>query len=246
MVQDEYSVRIKDIIEVCEYNKKSGTYYKQIKEDFLALRNSAIWIETERGEETMGWLVKARVENPKKKEVNEYQKVIFKFDEGLGTYLFDLQKFYTQYSLEDVLLLSHKYSLRLCEYLLSYANLMYVIVPIEELKIRIDAISYNRFDNFERRILKPAIEDINEHTKITVEYDKIRKGGNAYTHIAFYIWGINEDSIDYTINDMRIIAGTKANIERRKIKKEKQKIDKEKIIKANGEITAQTSMFSDD
>ena len=62
---------------------------------------------------------------------------------------------------------------------------------------------------------------------------------------AFYIWGINEVSKDYKLDDMRIIAGTKANIERREIKRKKQQIDKQKVIKAEGKITAQTSMFED-
>lgn len=245
IIDDEYRANIKDIINICEYYKHSGTYYKQVKDDLLALRNSAIWIETERGLETMGWLSKARFTNPKK-GTKDYQEVIFKFDEGLDTYLFDLQKFYTQYNLEDILLLSHKYSLRLYEYLMSYANLMYAIIPIEELKIRIDADSYSRFDNFERRILKPAIEDISTHTKITVVYDKLRKQGSAYTHIAFYIWGVNEDSKDMTLDDMRIIAGTMANIQRRINRQRKRIIDKEKAIKTSGEVTAQISMFDRD
>lgn len=244
IVSDTYNVAIKDIIKVCEYdNSKDGKYYTIIKKDLLKLRNSAIWIETARGLETMGWLSKAIITKPKK-NTGEYQEIIFKFDEGLRDYLFDLKKLYTQYNLEDILLLSHKYSLRLYEYLMTYANIMYVIADIEDLKIRLDAESYSKYNHFKERVLKPAIEDINNNTKLYIRYDEI-KTGRTYTHIAFYIWGINEDSKDNTIDDMRIISGTKANIERRINKKKAQKINKDKAIKANGEITAQTSMFDE-
>ena len=245
IIQDNYSVKIKDIIDVCEYNTSdSGNYYTVIKKDLLILRNSAVWIETERGLETMGWLSKIIFKKPPKGK--EYQEVIFRFDDGLEPYLFQLQELYTQYNLENILLLSHKYSIRLYEYLVSYGYKMFVKVPIDDLRIRLDAQSYTRFDNFERRIIIPAIEDINDHTNIFVRYDKLRiDKGSAYSHIAFYIWGVNEDSKDYKLDDMRIIAGTKANIERREIKRKKRQIDKQKAIEAEGKITAQTSLFED-
>ena len=242
-VENEYRIKIKDIIDVCEYDKSSGSYYKLIKKDLLQLRNSAIWIETDSGLETMGWLIKAKLIEPRK-GTKEYQEVAFKFDDGLEPYLFQLKAFYTQYSLDNVLTLSHKYSLRLYEYLMAYANLMYVVVPLDDLKVRLDAGRYEKYSHFKEKVINPAVEDINTNTNIYVRYDEL-KTKQKITSIAFYIWGVNEESKDMKIDDMRIIAGTKANIERRLIRKMKQKIDKDKIIKANGEITSQTSLFDD-
>ena len=241
-IEDEYRVKIKDIIDVCEYDKTSGAYYKLIKRDLLALRNSAIWMETNRGLETIGWLSKAILIKPEKR--GEYQEIVFKFDSGLEPYLFQLKSFYTQYNLENIITLSHKYSLRLYEYLMSYANLMYVIVSIDDLKVRLDAQSYTKYNHFKERILNPSIDDINSKTNLYIEYDEF-KVGKAIKKIAFYIWGVNEDSKDYTIEDMRIRAGVKANIDRRIVKDKKQKLDKENLIKVNGEITAQLSLFED-
>ena len=241
-IENEYRVRIKDIIDVCEYDKTSGTYYKLIKRDLLVLRNSAIWMETGRGLETIGWLSKAILIKPTTEK--DYQEIAFKFDSGLEPYLFQLKSFYTQYNLENIITLSHKYSLRLYEYLMSYANLMYVIVSVDDLKVRLDAQNYSKYNHFKERILKPSIDDINAKTNIYIEFDEL-KAGKAITKIAFYIWGVNEDSKDYTIEDMRIRAGVKANVNRRIIKDKKQKLDKEKMIKVNGEITAQLSLFED-
>lgn len=253
-IENEYRVRIKDIIDVCEYDKTSGTYYKLIKRDLLVLRNSAIWMETARGLETIGWLSKAILIKPATEK--DYQEIVFKFDSGLEPYLFQLKSFYTQYNLENIITLSHKYSLRLYEYLMSYANLMYVIVSVDDLKMRLDAVSvddlkmrlnaqsYSKYNHFKERILKPSVDEINKKTNLYIEYDEL-KTGKAVKKIAFYIWGVNEDSKDYTIEDMRIRAGVKADVNRRVIKDKKQKIDKENYIKVNGEITAQLSLFED-
>ncbi len=239
-IEKAYKVAIKDIIKVCEYYDKSGQYYTLIKKDLLKLRNSAIWVETARGIETMGWLNKAVFLKPLKK--GEYTEVLYSFDEGLENYLFELREYYTQYNLEEVLLLTHKYSIWLFEYLMSYANMMYCVVSIEELKERLDAKSYANYTNFSKRIIIPAIEDINAHTKLYIAYDEI-KTGRTFTHIAFYIWGINPDAKNSTIEDMRILAGTQANIHRRLTKEAKKQIHKKKIVPADGTISGQMDIL---
>lgn len=240
-IEKFYKVAIKDIIKVCEYDiKDGGKYYTTIKNDLLKLRNSAVWVETNRGIETMGWLSKAIFLKPTKK--GEYTEVLFSFDDGLDKYLFELREYYTQYNLEEVLLLTHKYSIRLFEYLMSYANIMYCVVPLDELKERLDAKSYENYTNFTKRILVPAVEDINEHTKMYIQYDEL-KTGRTYTHIAFYIWGINPDTKDMKIDDMRVIAGTMANVYRRLVKEAKKQIDKKKIVPAEGTISGQMDML---
>lgn len=240
-IENYYKVAIKDIIKVCEYDvKEGGKYYTTIKRDLLKLRNSAVWVETNRGIETMGWLRKAIFLKPAHK--GEYTEVLFSFDEGLDKYLFELREYYTQYNLEEVILLKHKYSIRLFEYLMSYANIMYCVVPLDELKDRLDAKSYNNYTNFTKKILVPAVEDINEHTKMYIQYDEL-KTGRTYTHIAFYIWGINPDAKDLKIDDMRVMAGTMANVYRRLVKEAKKQIDKKKLVPAEGTITGQINML---
>jgi len=239
-IESSYKVKIKDIIKVCEYYDKSGQYYGLIKKDLLKLRNSAVWVETSRGIETMGWLKKAVFLKPINK--GDYTEVLFSFDEGLDHYLFELREYYTQFNLEEVLLLTHKYSIRLFEYLMSYANMMYCVVSIDELKERLDAKTYTNHANFKKRILLPAIEDINLHTKMYVEYDELKEG-RTFSKIAFYIWNINPDSKDNTIEDMRILAGTKANVNKRLMKKAKIQIDKEKIISGEGTVSGQLDIL---
>ncbi|MGM0411333.1 MAG: hypothetical protein ACQEQF_11325, partial [Bacillota bacterium] len=45
---------------------------------------------------------------------------------------------------------------------------------------------YKRFTNFETYVLKVAKEEINEHTDIDIDYEKIKRG-RRITHIAFSI-----------------------------------------------------------
>ena len=158
------------------------------------------------------------------------------FHSTVSPYLFELRERYTQYNLYNILCLSHKYSIRLYEYLMALKYRKTFEVPVEELKKRIDAESYKSFGNFHSRVLKPAIYDINDYTDINVEY-AFRKSGKAITHILFKIR--DNDGRDYTIT--RILREQKINPEKRKEAIARKK-KREEAIKAEGTITGQMTL----
>lgn len=101
-----------------------------------------------------------------------------KLNEKLNRHLIGLKGVYTQYSLQYILPMKSKFSIRLYEYIKSYSNLAREIeFDLEELKdvllsendgVR-DPNKYRKFSDFQRRILEPAIEEINRFTDIRVK-----------------------------------------------------------------------------
>ena len=60
-------------------------------------------------------------------------------------------------------------------------------ISMQELREMTDTVTdYKRFDHFETRVLKNAIEEIDTHTSFNVTYDKIKKG-RSIDSIVFHI-----------------------------------------------------------
>lgn len=173
-----YELSIKEFSKVCGYDEYNGYYYQSIKADIKKLCDASSWIETEPGkEELFRWIDRA--------EINRNSGTIkISFHYTVSQYLFALSEQYTQYSLYNALCLSHKYSIRLYEYLYSMRYKGQFMVSIDELKKRIDAERYTKISHFKDRVLEPAIEEIDNMTDLEVEYDYIRTG-RQITHIIF-------------------------------------------------------------
>ena len=213
-----YEFKIKDFIQVCGYYDDTSYYYTQIKKDIKELADASSWIEIEKGKEVLfRWINEAEIEKNNGVIRISFHKTVIK-------YLFDLRDRYTQYSLYNVLCLSHKYSIRLYEYLRMMEYRGEFQITIEELKRRIDAEKYSAISNFTARVLDPAIEDINDHTDLFVWYE-FQKTDRRITHITFY-YG-DKSSFDMSITGKR---------QERKINPLKRLESKKKIAQAKEEL----------
>lgn len=74
------------------------------------------------------------------------------------------------------------YTIRLYEILKSYEKLGIWTFNIDDLKKKLDAESYERFPDFRRRIIDPALEQINKYADFFVDREFI-KTGQKYTDI---------------------------------------------------------------
>ncbi|KGF76885.1 RepB family plasmid replication initiator protein [Lactococcus lactis] len=146
-------------------------------------------------------------------EWNDYNdKVTIRFDQAIMPYLIDLKNNFTQYAISDIMELNSKYSIILYKWfcmsynqfehyqyktnrtkkqLEAYKSPTIVVSELRELTDTVD--DYSRFDNFEKRVIKDAIKEINSFTHFNVEYTKIKKGRSIYS-IQFHIvkkenWG---------------------------------------------------------
>ena len=139
-------------------------------------------------------------------EWNSYNDMVtLQFQPQIMPYLIDLKKNFTQYALSDVMELNSKYSIILYKWLSmnynqyehysvkggrrteqveSYRN---PSIKVSELRILTDTMNeYKNFTDFNRRVLKEPLEEINAHTHFNVFYDKI-KAGRSIDSIQFHI-----------------------------------------------------------
>lgn len=137
---------------------------------------------------------------------NDYSdEVEIFFNPYIMPYLIELKQNFTQYALSDVMELNSKYSIILYKWLCMYYNQYehYNVkggrrngqlesyrnpsIYLQELRILTDTVNeYKKFANFETRVLKQPIEEINAHTHFNVRYEKIKKGRNIDS-IQFHI-----------------------------------------------------------
>ena len=137
---------------------------------------------------------------------NDYSdEVEIFFNPYIMPYLIELKQNFTQYALSDVMELNSKYSIILYKWLCMYYNqyehynakggrrngqLEFYRNPsisLKELRTLTDTVyEYKKFANFETRVLKQPIEEINAHTHFNVVYEKVKKG-RTIDSIQFHI-----------------------------------------------------------
>lgn len=159
----EYKFSVIEFCELCgidyQQNKQTHAYIKQVIKN---LADKSEWIELDEVETLIRWIAKARI--TKRSGI-----ITIKLDEDLMPYLLELKKNYTKYQLQNIIPMKSKYGIRLYELLKSYLNLGKVRFSIEELKIRLDSTNYTNLKDFKRRVLEPALKDIEVYSDLTVE-----------------------------------------------------------------------------
>lgn len=110
----------------------------------------------------------------------------FQINSLLEDYLLEVTKPFTKSEFKNFIKLNKIKSRQLYLILLSksvYKNIYEC--TIEELMIKLSS-SYDRWFNFNQRVLKPSIEEINLHTDINVTYKAIKRG-RSYDRLKFII-----------------------------------------------------------
>lgn len=175
----KYEMTIQELCDACGIDiNNTGFYYKAIKEDLQKL-TTRIWVQMpDKSEGTVSWISDAWI-TPLSGTVE------IRFHELMAPYLFDLKERYTQYQLEDVLVLRGKYAIRLYELMRSYTTQQAidggieksVMVSLTELREMLAVDGYEDWRNFNRRILKSAVDEINEfNDKINITYETYKIG----------------------------------------------------------------------
>lgn len=90
-----------------------------------------------------------------------------------------LEEHFTSYQLKQVTQLTSKYAIRLYEILIAWREVGKTPqIELSEFrhKIGVEDTEYKDMHNFKKRVLEPSIQQINEHTDITVTYEQHKKG----------------------------------------------------------------------
>lgn len=123
--------------------------------------------------------------------VTHDNKIKFSFHETILPYLQNLfvNKNYTYYRILYILCMKSEYSIRLYEMLKAAENLQVWHYDLDYLKEQLDCTDkYSRFGDFKKRVIDPAVIEINEQTDITVSYSMYKNPrGHNFNGIEFYI-----------------------------------------------------------
>lgn len=164
-----YEFSVTEFCEVCGIDTESGGNYIAIKAAIKEIADKSIWITLENGTKTLvRWIEKPYIDA-------RSGIIKIRLDKDMKPYLLRLQDNFTQYELVWTIQFKSKYSIRLYEYVKSihYNELESYeqIITLEKLREILGAESlYSDWANFRRRVLEPAVNEINKYSNKTLEY----------------------------------------------------------------------------
>jgi plasmid replication initiation protein len=104
-------------------------------------------------------------------------RVGFSFSPEVLPYLQQLKEQFTKYRLGDISSLKSAYSIRLYEMLMQFQSTGIALVRLEEFKERLGiADKYSDYLNLRRRIIEPAVSELNQKSHLTITFKSIREG----------------------------------------------------------------------
>ena len=129
-----------------------------------------------------------RIEDPIKKKkfrwissTTLYKKgegrVGFSFSKEIIPYLQQLKTQFTKYRLGDISSLKSIYSIRLFEMLMQFQNTTIIVISLEKFKERLGIQDkYSDYKNLRKRVIEPAVNELNQKSHFNVSYKGIREG----------------------------------------------------------------------
>lgn len=196
----EYTFELSDFYRLCGLQKESYTELKAILQG-LSDRSWWITIDDKGTESLVRWFSTLRTNK-------KSGKVTIEFHKDMMPYLLELSKqgvFYTHYQLKYILPMKSQYAIRLYEILKSYQrNNIEWFFDIDKLKKQLNCESYKDFKDFRRRVLEPAVAEINEFTDIKIAWDTVKEGRKV-TRVIFYMVGKKKADL---LETDRVINGT--------------------------------------
>lgn len=108
------------------------------------------------------------------------------FSEGIAPFLTELTARFSTYEIHRVAKLTSAYSFRIFEMLIQYRSTGLVRMSIESLSERLCLpASYKRIGDLKMKVLDPAIEDLNTHSGLEVEYLFLPEGSRKKETVEF-------------------------------------------------------------
>lgn len=172
--------KIFDIKAFYDFMENGSKDYDKVRNCLKAIRDKSWWIKGENGEDIcVSFLNVVRTDK-------RSGKARIKFHEDMMPFLQNFKSEYTTYKLYYIMTMKSQFSIRLYELLKSVAGKQLWYFDFEELKKIFMCENYKLFGDFKRRVITPAITEINSKTDITVTYILV-KDGKAVVGIEFEI-----------------------------------------------------------
>ncbi|WP_028301871.1 RepB family plasmid replication initiator protein [Oceanospirillum beijerinckii] len=176
-VTDEimYSVHASEISELSSTNKKD--IYPRLKEAAFRLKRREVKLHRDANNNSKR--VKTLITNWVQTIVyNDNEGSIeLRFSKDILPYISRLNKNFTRYRLQEIGELDSAHAIRLYEILVQYKAAGCREVLVEDLKEMMQLEDrYNKIAELKRRVIDPAVDQINKHTTLTVTYDQMKQG----------------------------------------------------------------------
>lgn len=136
--------------------------------------------------------------------------VKFMFSYAIIPYLVELEKCFTTYEIKQIANLKSRYSMRLYEFLVQFRSTGKLRITLEELRFRLGLLDteYATMGNFKMRVLDLAVNQINEHTNLKVEYTQKKRGRIIESFEFTFTEKAKKEKLvngDYTISESQLI-----------------------------------------
>lgn len=187
----DYKFRIVDFMEKLDLKGQSA--YSQLKATTRLLRSRTFTIKykDENGDShelQTGWVSDA--------DYNDNTgTVTFYLSKKLKPFLLQLKEYFTVLELDNLMQMKSVYSTKLYELLKQYKKIGQRTFDLKELKekLAINKKSYELYNNFKRKVLLIAQEEINEKTDIYFEFEEIKEARKVVA-LKFYINSNEKDT----------------------------------------------------
>jgi plasmid replication initiation protein len=183
-----YEIRVQDFARMFGLENKS-VIYKAVEDAAKDLAGKRLDLSRDGKEIYVSWL--SYVEYIKGSGV-----VKVEFHKSLKPYLLQLQEYgnFTKYQLHHVTNFKSQYSIRLYELLKQKAFMatnerFERFFTLENFRtiLGIDKNEYSAFDNFRRRVIDPAVEEVSAYTDLEITDIRYGKTGRKITDITFFV-----------------------------------------------------------
>ena len=178
-----YIITISELAKLLNVTKSN--IYRDIDSITDDILNNPVYVREEtcnRGNKKVRWIKMPWVTRC---EYHSDVGIALKLNDELRPLLLNLQDHYTQYALDEILVMKSVYAIRLYELLQS--KIMSRVLPKAgtNIELSIETIkeccgcegkSYNIFSNLRNRVIDIGVKEINKKTLFTVSYDYVKKG----------------------------------------------------------------------
>lgn len=185
---------IKEFCDVCGLSAQQ--YYSHVKETLSNLMSRQVWLRRENGKEDgYPYLIHVGIDAGSGKGTVEIHK-------DLIPHLVQLKGNFYQFTFHSIIAMKSVYGIRLYKFLKSiYYKGRDPAFDLVTLKGYLDcAEKYREYKNFRRRVIDPALADINKYSDLQVEVEPI-KTGNRITGIIFHMIDLTKEAMPEDIDE---------------------------------------------
>lgn len=162
--------KVKDLAEILEV--PLSNLYRDLKKISISMNKKSIEIQKDNG----GWLIAPLMKSAE--YLPSEGSISLCLNDKLIPYFLQLQKFFTKFELNNILVLDGKHTIRI--YQLSKSNIYKkeFTMSLDEFKdnLKLTQKSYQMYGNINTKVILPAIKEINDKTDILLNVETIKKG----------------------------------------------------------------------